>query len=71
MNAINEDEAWNAIIASDANFDGQFIYAVKTTRIYCKPSCSCRNPLQKNVILYKSSELAEEDGFRACRRCKP
>lgn len=68
---IDEDTAWKAISASDAKYDGQFIYGVKTTHIYCKPSCPSRTPLQKNVVLFKSSVSAEEDGFRACKRCKP
>lgn len=68
---IDENTAWEAIIASDTECDGQFFYGVKTTLIYCKPSCPSRNPLQKNIVLFKSSELAEENGFRACKRCKP
>lgn len=68
---IDEHTAWKALSTSDTEYDGQFIYGVKTTHIYCKPSCPSRTPLQKNVVLFKSSELAEDSGFRACKRCKP
>lgn len=68
---IDENTAWEAVLASDAKYDGQFIYGVKTTHIYCKPSCPSRNPLRENIVFFKSSELAEISGFRACKRCKP
>lgn len=65
------DTHWNAICESNANFDGVFIYAVKTTGIYCKPSCKSRTPLRKNTLTFDDYKHAELSGFRACLRCKP
>ena len=62
---------WNAICESDENFDGVFFYAVKTTGVYCKPSCKSRTPLRKNAIVFDNQKQAEFNGFRACLRCKP
>lgn len=51
--------------------DGSFFYAVKTTGVYCRPSCPSRQPLRKNVSFYESREAAEEDGYRPCKRRQP
>jgi len=63
--------AWQQVLARDAAADGQFVYAVKSTGIYCKPSCPSRRPERKNVSFFPSPELAEAAGFRACLRCEP
>ena len=55
----------------DATYDGLFFVAVRTTRIFCLPSCPARKPLPENVEFYPSVELAAEAGFRACKRCRP
>jgi AraC family transcriptional regulator of adaptative response/methylated-DNA-[protein]-cysteine methyltransferase len=68
---IDVDFAWAAFLRRDRAFDGQFIGAVKTTGIYCKPSCPVRHPLQKNVVFYGRAEEARAAGFRACMRCRP
>ena len=68
---IDADFAWAAFRRRDRVFDGQFIGAVKTTKIYCKPSCPVRHPLQKNVVFYPSAAEAKAAGFRACLRCRP
>jgi AraC family transcriptional regulator of adaptative response/methylated-DNA-[protein]-cysteine methyltransferase len=62
---------WKAVRANDARFDGAFVLGVKTTGIYCKPSCRARLPKRENVDFYVSPELAERSGFRACKRCRP
>ncbi|HSK72501.1 MAG TPA: bifunctional DNA-binding transcriptional regulator/O6-methylguanine-DNA methyltransferase Ada [Pyrinomonadaceae bacterium] len=62
---------WNAVINNDARFDGAFVYGVDSTRIYCKPSCSARQPKPENVRFFPSVETAEAKGFRACLRCRP
>lgn len=62
---------WQAIKNNDARFNGAFIYGVSSTKIYCKPSCSSRNPKRENVRFFGSFDKAETDGFRACQRCKP
>ncbi len=71
MTMINPDTAWAAFSARDRSFDGQFVGAVKTTGIYCKPSCPGRHPKRKNVDFYPDAAAARAAGFRACLRCKP
>lgn len=63
--------AWQQVLARDASADGQFVYAVKSTGVYCRPSCPSRRPERKNVSFYPAPELAEAAGFRACLRCDP
>jgi len=62
---------WNAVRRNDSRFNGAFVYAVRSTGIYCKPSCSSRLPKRENVAFFDSFETAEREGFRACRRCRP
>jgi AraC family transcriptional regulator of adaptative response/methylated-DNA-[protein]-cysteine methyltransferase len=62
---------WRATLARDARADGTFILGVRSTRIYCRPSCPARRPLRCNVVFFKTGEDAELQGFRACLRCKP
>jgi AraC family transcriptional regulator of adaptative response/methylated-DNA-[protein]-cysteine methyltransferase len=63
--------AWQQVLARDTAADGQFVYAVKSTGIYCRPSCPSRRPERKNVSFFASNALAEAAGFRACLRCEP
>ncbi len=65
------DERWQAITHNDASYDGIFIYAVKSTGIFCRPSCKSRNPKKENVCIFSGAEQALEEGFRPCKRCKP
>lgn len=65
------EEMWEKIIACDATYDGQFYTAVKTTGIYCRPSCRSRKPKKQNVDFYPSRSEAEANGFRPCKRCQP
>jgi AraC family transcriptional regulator of adaptative response/methylated-DNA-[protein]-cysteine methyltransferase len=62
---------WQAFSASDPRFDGVFFTGVTSTGIFCKPSCRARLPKRENVVFFDSFEKAEENGFRACLRCKP
>jgi AraC family transcriptional regulator of adaptative response/methylated-DNA-[protein]-cysteine methyltransferase len=64
-------EAWRIVQKRDASLDGRFVYAVRTTGVYCRPSCASRRPLRKNVAFFASPDDAEHAGFRACRRCTP
>jgi AraC family transcriptional regulator of adaptative response/methylated-DNA-[protein]-cysteine methyltransferase len=68
---FDNDEAWRAVEARDPRFDGRFVYAVKSTRIYCRPSCPSRRPNRGRVTFYSAPAAAEEAGYRACRRCHP
>ncbi|MBS4175311.1 Ada metal-binding domain-containing protein [Bacillus sp. FJAT-49736] len=68
---LSFDEMWEKIMACDCKYDGLFYTAVKTTRIYCRPSCRSRKPKKVNVEFYQSIEEVENAGFRACKRCQP
>jgi AraC family transcriptional regulator, regulatory protein of adaptative response / methylated-DNA-[protein]-cysteine methyltransferase len=63
--------AWQQVLTRDASADGQFVYAVKSTGIYCRPSCPSRRPERKNVRFFPTNALAEAAGFRPCLRCEP
>jgi AraC family transcriptional regulator of adaptative response / methylphosphotriester-DNA alkyltransferase methyltransferase len=65
------DEKWQAIISNDAAYNGQFFYAVKTTGIFCRPSCKSKAPKKKNVRIFHNAEQAISANFRACKRCRP
>ncbi|MFD5213352.1 DNA-3-methyladenine glycosylase 2 family protein [Microbacterium sp. NPDC058345] len=73
MNAptMTFDERYRAISARDTRFDGQFVTAVRSTGIYCRPSCPARTPKPVNVTFYPTSAAAHEAGYRACKRCLP
>ena len=62
---------WQQVLERDASADGQFFYAVKSTGIFCKPSCPSRRPTRKQVRFFPTTEAAEAAGFRACKRCEP
>src|SRR5690349_18042976 len=62
---------WDAVINRDISFDGRFVYAVRSTGIYCRPTCPSRRPSRAQVVFFDESVAAERAGFRACRRCKP
>ena len=66
-----DDAKWQAVVEKDPGADGQFYYSVKTTGVYCQPSCSARPALRKNVAFHATPGDAERAGFRACKRCLP
>jgi AraC family transcriptional regulator of adaptative response/methylated-DNA-[protein]-cysteine methyltransferase len=68
---IDTDAAWAAVAARDVRADGRFVFAVKTTRVYCRPSCPARRPLRANAEFYRDAAAAEKAGYRECRRCRP
>ncbi|MDD2768596.1 MAG: bifunctional DNA-binding transcriptional regulator/O6-methylguanine-DNA methyltransferase Ada [Methylococcus sp.] len=70
-NMTDANACWAAVLARDPAADGQFYYSVKTTGVYCRPSCPSRKPNRHNVRFHASRVEAEEAGFRPCRRCKP
>jgi AraC family transcriptional regulator of adaptative response/methylated-DNA-[protein]-cysteine methyltransferase len=65
------DAVWQQVLSRDKSADGEFVYAVQSTGIYCKPSCASRRPSRTNVRFFATCEDAEGAGFRACLRCKP
>jgi AraC family transcriptional regulator, regulatory protein of adaptative response / methylated-DNA-[protein]-cysteine methyltransferase len=71
VQSVLQDPRWAAVVARDASADGSFFYAVKTTGVYCRPSCAARPAKPQNVTLYDTALEAERAGFRACKRCKP
>lgn len=68
---MNNPELWNAVLSRDASRDGSFVFAVRSTGIYCRPSCPARRPRREQVRFFQLPEAAEQAGFRACRRCHP
>ena len=68
---ISDEKAWDAVQRRDPSFDGRVFFAVRTTGIYCRPSCPARRPLRDNVRFFTTRADAETAGFRACRRCRP
>ena len=68
---LNAASRWRAVLARDRRFDGAFVYAVRSTGIYCRPSCASRKPRRAQVAFFPVPEAAERAGFRACRRCHP
>lgn len=66
-----DDERWQAVLARDAAADGRFVYAVRSTGIYCRPSCPSRRPGRDQAVFFAAPADAEAAGFRPCRRCQP
>jgi AraC family transcriptional regulator, regulatory protein of adaptative response / methylated-DNA-[protein]-cysteine methyltransferase len=64
-------QLWRAVVRKDGRFDGRFVFGVRTTGIYCRPSCPARRPLRRNVAFFAAPELARQAGLRACKRCHP
>jgi len=65
------DALWHAVQSRDRGADGEFVYAVRSTGVYCRPSCPSRKPRREQVVFFPLPEAAEQRGFRACRRCRP
>lgn len=66
-----DDAHWADVQARNAHADGQFFYAVRTTGVYCRPSCGARTPRRENVRFFATADEAEAAGFRPCKRCRP
>ena len=66
-----QDLFWNAVVTRDSQFDGQFVFAVSSTGIYCRPSCPARRPRRDRVSFFSLPEAAQQSGFRPCKRCQP
>lgn len=62
---------WQAVLARDTRFESTFVYAVRSTGVYCRPTCAARRPSRSQVAFYSSPEAAEQAGFRPCQRCRP
>ena len=66
-----DDDRWSAVVRRDPAADGVFFYSVRSTGVYCRPSCAARLPRRGNVSFHRSTSDAERAGFRPCRRCRP
>lgn len=71
LQTVQADVYWHSVLAKDTAFNGIFVYGVRSTGIYCKPSCPSRRPRREQVAFFASAEEAETNSFRACLRCKP
>jgi AraC family transcriptional regulator, regulatory protein of adaptative response / methylated-DNA-[protein]-cysteine methyltransferase len=67
----SDEDRWDAVVHRDRTADGLFYYSVRTTGVYCRPSCGARLPRRENVTFHASCEDAEQSGFRPCKRCRP
>ncbi len=68
---LDDDHCYRAIQSRDPRFDGWFVTAVRTTGIYCRPSCPAITPLRRNVEFFRAAATAQAHGYRACKRCRP
>jgi AraC family transcriptional regulator, regulatory protein of adaptative response / methylated-DNA-[protein]-cysteine methyltransferase len=69
--AMDDEIRWTAVLERDPGADGEFVYAVASTRVYCRPTCPSRRPNRRQVRFFRSPAEAEAGGYRACRRCTP
>src|SRR5262245_61176204 len=67
----SNQEKWTQVLSRDLKADGQFVYAVRSTGVFCRPSCPSRRPRPEMVEFFDSPEQARQAGYRACRRCGP
>lgn len=65
------ETAWEAVLGRNRGYDGAFVYAVRSTGVYCRPSCPSRRPARRHVTFFATPDAAERAGYRACRRCRP
>ena len=68
---LDPQQLWAAVLSRDAGFDGLFVYAVRSTGIYCRPTCPSRRPRQSQALFFAAPEEAQTAGYRPCRRCRP
>lgn len=66
-----DDSLWRGVLDRSETLDGRIFYAVRSTGIYCRPSCPSRRPLRRNVLFFRSPDAAEHAGYRPCKRCVP
>ena len=71
MTSGSLNQKWTLVLARDAKADGRFVYAVKSTGVFCRPSCPSRRPKRENVEFFDSPTQAQQQGYRPCQRCTP
>src|SRR6185436_6796228 len=67
----DDETFWRAVLNRDKRFDGSVFFGVRSTGIYCRPSCPARRPRREQVVFFRIPEAAESAGFRSCKRCRP
>src|SRR6185437_15101534 len=67
----DDDSRWQALVRRDRGADGLFVCAVRTTGVYCRPTCPARRPRRENVRFFATCDEAGRAGFRPCKRCRP
>lgn len=68
---ISDNEKWKAVVSCDDSYDGLFFYGVKTTGIFCRPSCRAKTPARENVVFFDNVEAAAAASLRPCKKCRP
>jgi AraC family transcriptional regulator of adaptative response / methylphosphotriester-DNA alkyltransferase methyltransferase len=71
LREITSGQRWQALLRHDGQYDGLFFFGVRSTKIFCRPSCKSKQPLRKNVVFFENAEQAEQAGYRPCKRCRP
>lgn len=71
MNIVTANKKWQALTECRSEYDGVFFYGVRTTGVFCRPSCKSREPKRENVEFFDSAKDAVSSGFRPCKRCRP
>jgi AraC family transcriptional regulator of adaptative response / methylphosphotriester-DNA alkyltransferase methyltransferase len=68
---MTNDQKWKAVSENNKQYDGIFFYGVKSTKIFCRPSCKSKLPLKKNIVYFDNIKYAEQAEYRPCKRCRP
>jgi AraC family transcriptional regulator of adaptative response/methylated-DNA-[protein]-cysteine methyltransferase len=68
---MSEEERWQVVLCRDAQYDGSFVYAVRSTGVYCRPSCPSKRPRREQVVFFTMPQAAEQAGYHPCKRCNP
>ncbi len=71
IKTMTMEEKYQIVVSNDKSYDNQLLYGVKSTKIFCHPSCSSKKPLRKNTVFFNSNEEAIIQGYRPCKRCRP
>ena len=70
-NGLTDEAKWKAVLSRNNSYDGAFVFALRSTGIYCRPSCPAKRSNRENVVFFAGPDEAEQSNFRACRRCNP
>jgi AraC family transcriptional regulator of adaptative response / methylphosphotriester-DNA alkyltransferase methyltransferase len=68
---MTDEQKLQVVLRHDEQYDGLFFVGVKSTKIFCRPSCKSKRPLRKNILFFENSKQAEQAGYRPCKRCRP